>query len=45
MAVLSVILTVPLLANNQPFQAWPEVDAYVQLNSDVRVSIFDAATR
>jgi hypothetical protein len=35
----------PLLAQNQSFQAWPEVDAYFQLNSNVRVSIFDAATR
>jgi hypothetical protein len=45
MAMLSVILTVPLLAQNESFQAWPEVDAFFQLNSDVRVSIFDAATR
>jgi len=44
-ALFGVVLASPLLAQNQSFQAWPEVDAYFQLNSDVRVSIFDAATR
>jgi Protein of unknown function (DUF2490) len=44
-AALSVILASPLRAQNQSFQAWPEVDAYFQLNSNVRVSLFDAATR
>jgi hypothetical protein len=45
MAQFSVVLASPLLAQNQSFQAWPEVDAYFQLSSNVRVSIFDAATR
>jgi hypothetical protein len=38
MVVLSVILASPLVAQNQSFQAWPEVDAYFQLNSAVQSS-------
>jgi hypothetical protein len=44
-ALFGVVLASSLLAQNQSVQAWPEVDAYFQLNSNVRVSIFDAATR
>ena len=32
-------------AQTQSLQAWPEVDTYVNLSSDVRVSFFAAATR
>ena len=39
------ILALPVAAQTQSLQAWPEVDTYVSLNSDVRVSFFTAATR
>ena len=43
--ILLAILASPVAAQNQSAQAWPEVDTYVTLNSDVRVSFFAAATR
>ena len=43
--LLLAILVSPLTAQTQSLQAWPEVDTYVSLNSDVRVSFFAAATR
>jgi hypothetical protein len=39
------ILASPVAAQTQSPQAWPEIDTYVSLNSDVRVSFFVAATR
>jgi len=41
--LLLVLLASPLKA--QTTQAWPEIDTYVSLNSDVRVSFYAAATR
>ena len=41
--LLSVLLASPLAA--QTTQAWPEIDTYLSLNSEVRVSFFAAATR
>lgn len=35
----------PLLAQTQSVQGWPEVDAYLSLNSNVRLSFLAAATR
>ena len=35
----------PLTAQIQSVQGWPEVDAYLSLNSNVRLSFFAAATR
>ena len=43
--LLLAILASPLTAQTQSLQAWPEVDTYISLNSDVRVSFFAAATR
>lgn len=43
MALLVALLAPSLTA--QTTQAWPEIDTYVSLNSDVRVSFFAAATR
>ena len=43
--ILLAILTSLVAAQEQSAQAWPEVDTYVTLNSDVRVSFFAAATR
>ena len=45
MVVLVAILALPLAAQTQSFQTWPEVDTYLTLNSDMRVSFFAAATR
>ena len=45
MGLLLAILASPLTAQTQSLQAWPEVDTYVSVNSDVRVSFFAAATR
>ena len=45
MGILLTILASPVAAQEQSAQAWPEVDTYVTLNSDVRVSFFAAATR
>jgi hypothetical protein len=39
------ILALPLAAQTQSLQGWPELDTYLQLNSNVRVSFFAAATR
>ncbi len=44
MALLVALLASPLAAQT-PTQAWPEIDTYLSLNSDVRVSFFAAATR
>ena len=45
MGILLAILASQVAAQEQSAQAWPEVDTYVTLNSDVRVSFFAAATR
>jgi hypothetical protein len=45
MGLLFAILAPPLVAQTQSLQAWPEVDTYLSLNSDVRISFFVAATR
>ena len=45
LGVLLAILASQVAAQEQSAQAWPEVDAHVTLNSDVRVSFFAAATR
>ncbi|MGA3315307.1 MAG: DUF2490 domain-containing protein [Candidatus Korobacteraceae bacterium] len=39
------LLALPVAAQTQSLQTWPELDAYLTLNSDVRVSFFAAATR
>ena len=47
-ATLSLLLAIPatqVVAQTQSLQAWPEIDTYLSLNSDVRVSFFAAATR
>jgi hypothetical protein len=41
--LVCIFLSPPLAA--QSFQSWPEVDAYLQFNSDVRGSFFAALTR
>lgn len=38
MALLVALLASPLAAQTQSLQAWPEIDTYLSLNSDVRVS-------
>jgi hypothetical protein len=45
MGLLAALLALPVAAQTQSLQAWPEIDTYVSLNSDVRVSFFAAATR
>ena len=47
-ATLGLLLAIPatqVVAQTQSLQAWPEIDTYVSVNSDVRVSFFAAATR
>ena len=47
-AVRGLLLAIPALpvgAQTQSLQGWPEVDTYLSLNSDVRISFFAAATR
>ena len=47
-ATLGLLLAIPatqVVAQTQSLQAWPEVDTYLSLNSDVRISFFAAATR
>jgi hypothetical protein len=43
MGLLLALLASPLMA--QTTQAWPEIDTYLNLNSDVRMSFFAASTR
>ncbi len=43
--LLLAILASPLTVQTQSLQAWPEVDTYLRLNPDLRVSFFAAATR
>ena len=45
LALLVALLAAPLAAQTQSLQGWPEVDTYLKLNSDVRVSFFAATTR
>jgi uncharacterized protein DUF2490 len=43
MGLLLALLASPLMA--QTTQVWPEIDTYLNLNSDVRMSFFAASTR
>ena len=43
MGLLLALLASPLMA--QTAQGWPEIDTYLNLNSDVRMSFFAASTR
>lgn len=43
--LLLAMLAPPVVSQAQSLQGWPEVDTYLNLNSDVRVSFFVAATR
>lgn len=43
--VLFAVVTLTAAGQNQSLQGWPEIDAYVKLNSDLRVSFFAATTR
>ena len=43
--LVTAILASPAESQSQSLQAWPEVDTYLTLKSDVRVSFFAAATR
>ncbi len=45
LGVLLSILSSPVAAQTQVFQAWPEVDNYLKVNSYVRISFFAALTR
>jgi len=45
LGLLVVILALPVAAQDASSQAWPEIDAYLRLNSDMRVSFFAAKTR
>ncbi len=45
LGLLLAILSAPLTAQTQSLQAWPEVDTYARLNSNVRVSFFASATK
>jgi Protein of unknown function (DUF2490) len=43
--ILVAILALPMAGQNESSQAWPEVDAYFKLNSDMRLSFVAAKTR
>ena len=44
-AAMLAIFALSGVAQSQSLQAWPEIDTYLSVNSDVRVSFFAAATR
>lgn len=43
--LLITIVTTPSFAQNTSLQAWPEIDTFLKVNSDVRLSFFAAKTR
>ena len=45
LGLLLGILAPRVAAQNQSYQAWPEIDTYLKVNSNVRLSFFASTTK